>query len=68
MKESILPRMHTDTQATVLGGIIKHVKDGKIVIVLGEPGEGKSVTKSSKKRDVFCIRTKKRRSPSLLSS
>lgn len=44
MKESILPRMHTDTQATVLGGIIKHVKDGKIVIVLGEPGEGKSVT------------------------
>ena len=44
MKESILPRMHTATQDTVLGGIIKHVNDRKMVIVLGEPGEGKTIT------------------------
>lgn len=44
MKESILPRMKTATQDTVLGGIIKHVKDRKMVIVLGEPGEGKTIT------------------------
>lgn len=29
MKESILPRMQTETQDTVLGGIIKHLKDKK---------------------------------------
>lgn len=44
MKESILPRMQTSTQNTVLGGIVKHINDGKLVVVLGEPGEGKSVT------------------------
>lgn len=44
MKESILPRMHTNTQDIVLGGIIKHVQDKKMVIVLGEPGEGKTIT------------------------
>lgn len=44
MKESILPRMHTATQDIVLGGIIKHVAARKMTIVLGEPGEGKSVT------------------------
>ncbi|MBR1478999.1 MAG: AAA family ATPase [Lachnospiraceae bacterium] len=44
MKESILPRMQTETQDTVLGGIIKHLKDKKMVIVLGEPGEGKTIT------------------------
>ena len=44
MKESILPRMRTATQDTVLGGLIKHVKDRKMVIVLGEPGEGKTIT------------------------
>ena len=44
MKESILPRMHTATQDTVLGGIIKHVNDRKMVIVLGEHGEGKTIT------------------------
>lgn len=42
MKESILPRMHSDAQDMVLGGIIRHVDDRKMVIVLGEPGEGKS--------------------------
>ena len=41
MKESILPRMHTATQDTVLGGIIKHVNDRKMVIVLGESGKAK---------------------------
>ena len=44
MRESILPRMHTDTQDMVLGGIIKHVRDRKMVIVLGELGEGKTIT------------------------
>ena len=44
MKESILPRMHTATQDTVLGGIIKHANDGKMVLVIGEPGEGKTTT------------------------
>lgn len=44
MKESILPRMHTSTQDAVLGGIIKHLSDQKMVIVLGEPGEGKTIT------------------------
>ena len=44
MRESILPRMHTNTQDIVLGGIIKHVQDKKMVIVLGEPGEGKTIT------------------------
>ena len=44
MKESILPRMHSDAQDMVLGGIIRHVDDRKMVIVLGEPGEGKSTT------------------------
>ena len=44
MKESILPRMHTATQDAVLGGMIKHLDDGKMVIVLGEPGEGKTIT------------------------
>lgn len=44
MKESILPRMKTATQDTVLGGIIKHLNDKKMVIVLGEPGEGKTIT------------------------
>lgn len=44
MKESILPRMETATQNTVLGGIIKHVSDDKPVAVFGEPGEGKTVT------------------------
>lgn len=28
----------------VLGGIIRHVEDRKMVIVLGEPGEGKTTT------------------------
>ena len=44
MKESILPRMNNETQDIVLGGIIKHINDKKLVAVLGEPGEGKSVT------------------------
>ena len=44
MKESILPRMKTNTQDTVLGGIIDHLENGKMAIVLGEPGEGKTVT------------------------
>lgn len=44
MKESILPRMETKTQTTVLGGIIKHRSDGKMVVVVGEPGEGKTIT------------------------
>ena len=44
MRESILPRMYTATQDTVLGGIIQHVNSKKMVIVLGEPGEGKTVT------------------------
>lgn len=43
MKESILPRMHINTQDMVLGGIFKHVKDRKMVIVLGESGEGKTI-------------------------
>lgn len=53
MRESILPRMHTDTQDIVLGGIIKHVKDHKMVIVLGEPGEGKTITVLD-----FCLHNK----------
>ena len=44
MRESILPRMYTATQDTVLGGVIQHVNSKKMVIVLGEPGEGKTVT------------------------
>lgn len=44
MRESILPRMHIRMQDAVLGGIIKHVSDRKMVIILGEPGEGKTVT------------------------
>ena len=36
--------METKTQNTVLGGIIKHRSDGKMVIVVGEPGEGKTIT------------------------
>ena len=44
MKESILPRMHSDAQDMVLGGIMKHVEDKKMVIVLGEPGVGKTTT------------------------
>ena len=44
MRESILPRMKTATQDMVLGGLIKHAKDRKMVIVIGEPGEGKTIT------------------------
>ena len=44
MRESLLPRMHIRMQDAVLGGIIKHVSDRKMVIILGEPGEGKTVT------------------------
>ena len=35
MRESILPRMYTATQDTVLGGVIQHVNSKKMVIVLG---------------------------------
>ena len=44
MKESILPRMKTDAQNMVLGGIIEHLNNKKMVLVLGEPGEGKTIT------------------------
>lgn len=44
MRESILPRMKNATQDMVLGGLIKHARDHKMVIVIGEPGEGKTVT------------------------
>ena len=54
MKESILPRMHTATQDAVLGGIIKHLNDKKMVIVLGEPGEGKTITILD-----FCVQNSK---------
>lgn len=54
MKESILPRMHTATQDAVLGGIIKHLEDKKMVIVLGEPGEGKTITILD-----FCVQNSK---------
>lgn len=53
MKESILPRMHSDAQDMVLGGIMKHVEDKKMVIVLGEPGVGKTTTLLD-----FCILNK----------
>lgn len=36
--------MHNSVQDTVLGGIIKHVQDKKMVIVLGESGDGKTIT------------------------
>jgi len=42
MKESILPRMKNATQETVLGGIAEHINNGKMLIVVGEPGEGKT--------------------------
>lgn len=44
MKESLLPKMYTATHDTVLGGIKAHVSQHKMVIVLGEPGEGKTCT------------------------
>ena len=44
MKESILPRMQTNTHDTALSSIITHLHNRKMVIVLGEPGEGKTIT------------------------
>ena len=44
MRESILPRMYTETQDVILGGLLTHAEEKKMAILLGETGEGKTIT------------------------